>query len=1078
MKELVFLPDRTGRDELPGQAGFVRLGAEASELGALAARLTAPAAPGKSLLADETAWRGVLALALLTDVWADCGASLTAMTIDASASPLAAWVLSSRPEAERQKPVHLLLIQRDGQKALLGLADEQTGLRLPASPLRLAGFIPEGAGWIDQETGAIADPVPFLNERDRAILLGRMNALQLHTAWAEKLTGDLCRADGDEVEAVRRGDADALERLAVRLEAAHGLADFDAYSEQVKRYASLGSNPLMACLGAAEPEMDPGMEESRTCLWNGIPFAVTSRELGLTGTMHPQSAEVIGEITRELAMMSMNSVRWNRSTGVSLEGWLDSRRLSGGLLPQAMERIEASCALLRENGRQVQSTVTLTWPWDAGNGAVKALLQETLGEKWRQGAAKPFSDRLTKMSGHALGDTALHACCAWEDGVLLPPLSEAMAACAAAAEPGAGIAPDAMRFVQQEDGSVLASFLLRGNGEVQMSRRYAPEEIVVLNADTAVSMAVWPCLPMEKWRAYHVFTRGGAEVSALCGGEWLRSAPEEGAAQREGWRCLHTPEYPACLSLSRDGLCLGAIPNALPAWQCENLHDMVAAIDLGSAQTALAFAVNGEACVLEGQELTRMLVSPAGAELDPFLAGLTPASVIPTAVMITGAGDELFTDGYVCRAIGLEALAEVDAQQLRTTLKWRSDAESVRARKILLHQVMLGASLMALMSGARSISWRVTIADEMGDEGREALLHMAEALASAVAMETGLALTQGQKAVSWAEESSALCTGLRSEGNGRGSYVSADLGGGSTKLHLWVQGQSRPVVGAVLLEGVRSTLMSALYAQPRRLLEDFADCGDERLLQAVLAICDQMNPDLASPRQTDKLGLMLDGLLDEYRQSVVMHMNARFAAQNPTYMQSVMLETEAAILFIAGLMLAQVGDNVMINHRLPEDITVCMTGRGAWLLETLTPAMRNSLQHLMHTPMRLDHPVRFVTLRASRLPAQSVAMGLATTRELQRISETPVLRTRESFSGLMRQLLQHLIAAFPIHMWTLHEGLFDWQGTLTPAGEDTIRRVASLCYGDGEDIPASIMAFVSALRSTPILDDSMIDPQA
>lgn len=1066
MKELVFLPDRDGRDVLSEQTGLVRLSADASGLAALAERLAAPAAAEAA--ADEAAWRGVLTLALLADVWEGCGASLSVMTIDADTSAFAALVLAARPVQERGRPVRLVLLEKAGKRCLLGMADALCGLRLPASPLRIAGAVPARAAWIDRDAGLIGDPIPHLTERDRAILLERMALMNLSAPQAAAYMEALRRADAEETEAVRAEDPDALERLAVRMEAVHGLTDFGAFSVRRHAYAE-GGNPLLRCFTEEDAPGCTGAGEMCTYLWNGVPFARTSSELGLTGTTHPQEAEAIAAITAELAVMSGSSVGWNNRTAAALQGWLDAQRAIGPLLHQARERIEESCRLMRENGRQVQTTITLTWPWDAGSGAVRALLKEMLGDGWMQAAAAPFSDRLTKLTGCQMGDTVLQACCACADGILLPPLSREMAACVALAEPGEGLAADTLRFQHQEDGGITASFLLRGAGEVQLVRSYTVEEIAVIDGEEAPCAAVWPCLPMEKWRAYHVFSRGGVEVAALCGGVWQSAGM--GAADR--WRCLHTTEYPSCLSLMQDGACLGALPNMLPAFHCEESGDAVAAIDMGSSQTAVAFAFGGELRRLEGQELTRLLVMPQAMEVDEFLQGLTPDSVIPTAVAVTGPGEELFTDGYACRAQSPATLAALDAHSLRTTLKWRSDAESVRARRLLLHQVMLGASLTAMLAGARSIAWRVSIADEMGDEGREALLAMAESLSAAVAQETGLPLTAGQPAVTWAEESAALNTCLRGEESGRGSYVAVDLGGGSTKLHLWVQGQAKPAAGAVLMEGVQTTLLSALYAQPQRLLDDFADCGDERLLQAVVALSAQLSAGQADARQRDKAGLLLDSLMDTLRPMVVQHLNNRFAAQQPTYMQSVLLETEAATLFVAGLMLAQAGDNVMINHRLPEDITVCLSGRGAWLLDTLTPAMRNSLQHLTHAPMRLDHPVRFVTLRAAASPMQSVAQGLAVTRDLMRMSETPLVRTRDSFSELMQRLMLQMVAAFPAHMWLLHEGLFDWQGGLTAAGADTIRRVASRCYGDGEDIPAAVMDFVRVMRETAILPDPM-----
>ena len=387
---------------------------------------------------------------------------------------------------------------------------------------------------------------------------------------------------------------------------------------------------------------------------------------------------------------------------------------------------------------------------------------------------------------------------------------------------------------------------------------------------------------------------------------------------------------------------------------------------------------------------------------------------------------------------------------------------------------MLGAALTAATSGASSVSWRFTIADEMGDEGREDAHRMFTELASQVAEETGLPLCSIAPAVTWAEESAALCACLRAEGLGRDSCVAVDLGSASTKIHLWLKGQNRPGCGAVVLEGVQDVLLKAYRANPRWLLEDLADCGDERLLADVLTLVDQLNPDLRGPRHMDKLSLMLDLLLDTHRVAIGQHLNARLAANQPTRLQAILLETAAAALFTTGLMLAHVGDNAITGHLLPEDMSVCLTGRGAWLLETLTPAMRGSLQHLTHAPLRLNHPVRFITLRPAAKPAQSVAMGAAVTPDTGRIADAPQVRTRESFSALMQRMMQQLCAAFPAHMWLLHEGLFDWQtGAITPAGSDSIRRAAACCYDD-EDIPASVMRFVRTLRESPVLPDSMI----
>ena len=206
------------------------------------------------------------------------------------------------------------------------------------------------------------------------------------------------------------------------------------------------------------------------------------------------------------------------------------------------------------------------------------------------------------------------------------------------------------------------------------------------------------------------------------------------------------------------------------------------------------------------------------------------------------------------------------------------------------------------------------------------------------------------------------------------------------------------------------------------------------------------------------------------------HMYARFSAQQPTYMQSILLELYAAALFDVGLMLEQSGGDTNINHLFPSDLNICLTGRGAWLLDTLTPQQRNGLQYIAHEPMYLSHPVRTLTLRAAQMPALGTAMGMAVLKETQVTNDTPMIRTRRSFSELMRMLMVQLFQCCPLHVWKLHPGLFDQWGNVTQAGEDTIRRVASLCYGDGEDIPGAVLAFMARLRLTAAAPDYNVSP--
>ena len=1067
MKNLVFLPDRTGRDEMGQQSGFVRVGADGSALSALSQRLVLP--PREMKQSSPEMWRGVLALALLCDAWPDSGVKPNVLTVEADSSLFASWVLSARPAEEANKPLHLALLEKDGQKRLLGILDAHAGLVLPATATDFTGFVPARAAWYDTENDLWHDPVPYLNENERAILLARLTMMGLDSEEIAAFKADIADAEKAAALAVQAGDEAALHALGLRIQAVCALADFADFAVRREPCAVTEDNPIVRLHSVVDVRYT-AQRECATYLWKGVAFARTSAALGLTGTNDPAQETALAAIDEELRLLGENSTRWSSRCANGITDWLMEQ--DAALLPETKAQAELIRHVQMVKAREIQQTVTLQWPWNAASGAVQYLLREALGEGWMEGAKKPFADYLTRLENHVLTDEALQHCCAFEGGVYLPPLSKEMAACVARSKDGSGLAADMMRFESQEDGGMVASFLLRGNGEMRLARTYGPEEIMHITAEESPCAAVWPSLAMDAWHAYHVFLKGGGvSLAALCGREWKTVSPLE-----EGWQCLRVEDYPACLCVMKDDQCLGVLPNAQPIRKIDAAGDAQVAIDMGASATAVVITVNGKRVPAEGTDLTKLLVMPTDMPADDFLASLMAKELTPSAVLMTGNGDELFTDGYVYDVTRLDALSALEPGSVCTQMKWRADDRSVRARRILLHQVMLTVSLTAVLAGARSIRWRVTVADEMADDGRYALLNMIDEMSILVAQETGLMLQDGKFTVTWAEEAAALHAYLRSDGGMKGTFATLDLGGSSVKTHLWMQGKLRPLGGAVMLEGTSTALLTTLREHPEWLWEDFADCGDEAFLDDVRAVCEQLTLAGESAVQSDKAVMMLDALLAQHRQLITQHLYARFSAQRPTYLQGILLETYAAALFNVGLMLEQAGEDSTINHLFPPDLPVCLTGRGAWLLDTLTPQLRNGLQYVAHAPMQLRHPVRTLTVRAMPKPAMGVALGMSVLKDTQQTINTPFIRTRQSFSELMCLLMKQLMQCYPMHMWMMHPGVFDQWGQLTEEGNAAIRRSASAVYGEGEDIPASVMAFVGKLRRTAAVPEAAVYP--
>ncbi len=1053
MSDLIFLPDREGRDELGQANGFVRVGGPDDALQTLAERLILP--DRKGARGDRTMWRGVLAFALLCDAWSETRARITLQKIDTEKSLFAAWLLAARPDMQKREAVHLVLLELDGRQELLGVSDPHAGLMLPATPADYTGLVPARAAWYHKKNGTWSDPLPYLNEHERAILYARLEMMSLNAPEVLELKRDLNEAEQENIRRVRQGDEAALAEWSLQMQAVCAMRDFEAFSERKAPVRVTKDNPLVRICSDVDVRYPETALQTSTYLWKGVPFARTSSALGLTGVIHPKREDALQNIRQELALMTAQSTRFARRAADGISEWL--RTCDAALLPEIRLCAEDLRSELNQKSLEYQEAVELTWPWDASSGAVRMLLKEALGDGWLDAAGHPFAEKLTRLNGVLLSDPALRSCCAAAEGVYLPPLSRELARCNAHSGDGEGLAVDALRFESAEDGSVTVSMLLRGLGEVRMMRTYTPEEQITLEEEECPCIALWPGQPIPGWRGYQLFVRG-LQVEALRENQWVAAE-----ASASPWQCLQTDTYPEVLLLSQGDTCLGALPNQQTSPAILPVGEAVAAIDLGSAWTKTALTVGGIPAA-EGEEMLPLLpVMPAHMQPDELLISLIPDERISSAVRLYGPGDALFADGYVypiSEAVQVNALAPGEVQ---TALKWRADGTALRARKILLRHTMRQTAMRAAMQGASSLTWRIGVPDEMVEEGREALLAMVEEVARETEALSGISLSN--PAVLWAEEATALHEYLRVYGNQRGAVVAVNMGAATTKMHLWLPGRTRPTAGAVLMDGTQNLLIDAMKDLPVLLEADFADCHNPQLAQDVSLLCAHLAKAGEGRDAFDQARLLLEAMLENHKAEIVRHLEDRAHRNHPTYTQAILMELLCGVSFAVGVMLDQAGLDSNISHLFPSDVPVHFTGKGAWVLEMLSSPQRLSLENLIRSTMAIRHPVQTVSVGQPGRASMATALGLATLRQSVLPNDPPLVRSRRSFTELMRALVEQMLARFPAFTWVLHPEMFDQTGRLTQEAGDTIRRLASLVYGDGEDIPASIMAFLREMRA-------------
>lgn len=1066
MSKLLFLPDRNGREKESDGSGLVRLSADAGEVSALARRMVIQHEEGENL--PDAAYQGAMALALLLDSWQETKTRLEVRIIDAAQSRFAAWVMASRPLHQRQEPLRLLLLVQEEREALLGMVDAENGLMLAAQLGDIWSMLPARVTWANREEKHFVSPLPLLNEADCDLLLRRLHRMNLPGDRAKSLRAALNQRLTQEREALSRSEETSLARLAIRAQAALGMMQVPGFSVREENDRLNTQNPLLQCFSAETVGASEKLQTQQVLLWRGKAFGRSSKVLGWTDTNEPGEAETLSAVEQEIARMADGSVWWNKQLADALNRYLRERS-DKAMLPAAREYLTLVKGQAEQNARQVQGTVTLQYPWREDSGAVQTLLREALGEGWEQAAKQPFSQRLTCMTGVQLGDQALRTCCMLENATILPPLSPEMAQ--AVAENPTALALDAFRYQVEEDGSVTASYLLRARGEVRFVKTYAPEEQLYL--ENPPTVAVYPCAPMAFWHEYQVLVKGGeARVLALSDGAW------QGVDGKETWTATQTARYPMCLTLEKDGESLGTLPNILSDEPDVDSHQpAIASIDLGTAVTAVTLTLGGREVPAQHRPLLRMLLTRTDAPMDDMMTSLTlAANLIPTAVVLTGTGDTPCTDGYVYRPANLGQLAAKEEKRLLTGFKWRSDAAGVRARTLLVRQLMLDTALSAALQGAESLSWRIAMEDDMGEGGRQAVLDAVADGANAAAMASGLPPVPGTAQVAWTTETAALGAYLRGEGGIHGGCAALDLGAGSIRAAVYLQNRLTPERSANIPHGTQMTLYDIYANHPERVEYDFGGCQMGSMTAAKEALIAAFSVASDTQAHVGKTCLMLDQLLTENAAPLAMHLNARANAGQVTFLQSVAAEYLAGALFVAGLLTADVQADAMQNHYLPASLPVALTGGGALLMNLLPSGVAGKLNQFVSVATGRTYAAGNISVQLLREGKWAISRGLSAQKSLTIPPETPDLTRRQSFSEQMLHLMQTLCTVCPAHMWLLHPGLFDSMGRMTPAGIDTVRRVAGRNYDEDDDMPAAVMQFLSDLRRTPIVADEMVPP--
>ena len=1017
--------------------------------------------------------RGLLACILLRQyrrrTAEDASLSFEQLTADSS-SVLNAWLTAH--QAER---VYVVSLTREDVSLPFALILPGLDLIPARRNAAHAALLPAfAAPWFDADASAFRDPCSLLCEGDRSVLKEQLSrVLEALPVSSPASFLSFLSAFMQDLSDEKKSD-DLPDRMELRLKAAFGLRLLPAFSSSLVRetcyYEHFLANDQVASCLSGNTYLSASLcnvPDDIVYRYRDVPFARESSDMLLEGIPLPAENYILNLLSEESRILARSSDDYHdalvRELTLLLERYPDARQDARDIVLK----------LLDKASRPVQDTVTeFSWPWDPQSPSLLTILTESLGSELASCVLRPFSDRLALFparGGEIIGDSLLSSMCVLppvetpkaegdasarqpviQSDAVLPPFSEDLAhALCRLPEGRTLIRQGLLSFERAESNRIKVVLTLDGSFPVRLIKTYTEDEIITLYAHDIPTLAVWPNLPFSPadWKAYFVY----ANLPAAFGMN-VYTADGSSFAQVRGKssRAVSgTASFPLCFTFSREEDSIGSILNILPSPEIRKEETVTACVDFGSVGTSVVFSSGNRRRPLQGAVMVRTLLCNPAASRDllrrEFLPAVPVSALLPTASRIfrnvPGATPLPFEDGIVLMSSGLQDVLSIPSGALYTCLKW--EEEKGRSVVLCLHQIMLMTALQARSDGLASLLWRFAIPDEMAKAGREKLRELFISLAQDVNEAAGFPVPDKQPLVTFAAESSALGAYFRlcASEDTRGGFMVLDIGACTADISLFLRGREQAVRTCQIPLGIHYMLLPALLRDPSVLRQDLGYVQDPVFLQDLALLEKILNNAKADPSALRHSRLALDSFISDRCIFLLPALLYNPANGLPSRLGSQLLLHFSFLMMLSGLVLLQISADPGKNDFLPEQMSLCLAGRGSLLLEGLPDQVKTGLWHCL--TMFRNRRVASVSLLFSAEKKMEIPVGLSVLQEV-----TPGLPDPSAVPAaisvrpeeLLPQFLIRFAKEFPASAAVLFPDFFtgDFYHPFTPYGESVV----------------------------------------
>ena len=867
---------------------------------------------------------------------------------------------------------------------------------------------PSFATWFDAENNVFSDPCSHLSEGD-AILLREL--LKSYTGvLPEGRNTPLCGFLLEFLQELSRDPSPytADPALTTRLRAVCGLRSIPAYRSSLSVVSFyyehfIASDSVGSCLTGTDdfPAFScTGIPEDVLYFYRGIPFARENSRLLLSGVHAAGEDYALNRLEAECNILSESSDDFRDAFAVNLRSMLEKYT---DALPEVRE---SAGALLQEISSPLEKKEpTFVWPWDVRSPSILTVLSESLGTALSVSAMSPFSDFLSLFPARGydvIGDTLFSAMCSVPPAcknlpenadispdAVLPPLSPEFCGNLCSLPEGRTLLrPGLFTFERQEDSSFRVTLTLDGVFPVHLVRDYSPDDIIYLYAHDIPTVAVWPSVPFrpEDWHAYFVYAHlpENYSVSVLADGCGYTQIP----ITNDERHAAVLDRFPLCAALYREGCSCGVIPNILPGPIIHESDPVEICVDFGSSGTSVVFSSARKRRPMQGPVMVRTLISNPVSSRDllrrEFLPAVPVSALLPTVTRIfrnvPGSAPEPFTDGIILMSVDLQDLLLTPSDAVYTSLKW--EEEKGRSGFLCLHQVLLISALQARSEGASAVGWRFSLPDEMAKEGRESLMALFQTLCEKVLRESGYPVPPDGLPVAFASDSSALGSYFRycASEDTRGGFMVLDLGACTADISLFMRGREQAIRTCQIPLGIHYMLLPSLLREPDLPAREFSFCTDDAFRQDLSLLCRALRAAGTDAVALRRARVALDYFIADHLPLLLNCSLQLSSTGTPSKIGALVLFHLSYLLMLAGLVLLQLAADPNRNDFLPEQMTLCLSGRGSILLEALPAPLKNSLTHFLS--MFRNRRVASLSMLFSSEKKMEIPVGLSMLQEV------------------------------------------------------------------------------------------------